>query len=158
MLLDQAALALSSVKGRKVPEATELSDHGSTSELRRPRAMLQSCTWPCSVTLPSLHRLHCSQQAGSVQREESSRSQEVLHAPSDNDLTKQTLPLTHCSERNHTLGDPTLPTQSCLKIWRKGLQGPQLLEDSKTKFKIKKKAYWLCTIKIKSIFQCQTRF
>lgn len=43
--------------------------------------------------------------------------QEVLQAPDDSDRAKQTLPLTRTVrvQRNHTLRDPLLPTQSYFK-------------------------------------------
>lgn len=62
---------------------------------------------------PPLHKLHSSQHTGSFQGEETSRTREVLHAPSDNDLTKQTLPDPHCSrvEKPHSWWPHTSHTE-----------------------------------------------
>lgn len=153
MLLDQAALAFSLVKGKKVPEPADLSDHTTISK--------------CQPALGDAAELHITLLCHTALRCTSCTAPSTLAASREKkppELRKfYMLPVTTISLNKHCLW-PTLFThrETTLlvtphfphrAIWRseeKAHRALSLLKTAKWNKTNKEKAYWFCTNKIES--------
>lgn len=162
VLLDQAALAFSSVKGRKVPEPADLSDQPQHHPRARPalgNAAELHMTLLCHTALHCIGCTAPSTLAASREKKPPKLRKFYMLPVTMISLNKHCFWPTLFTRRETTLWvTPHFPHRALWEDLKRRLTGPSACWRQQNKIKqTNKKAYWLCTIRVKSKFQCQTR-